>query len=331
MDYISPTEFAKVHNANRLYELLEAAGMSGPGWEKREPLATEPKKNFLPAHWKYSIAKAALDAVGKIVSNEIADRRTLRLFNQVPGNTYATLRTLRCAYQMVLPGESARSHRHTANALRLVMESSSGNHTVVNGKRIPMLPGDVVLTPNWSWHGHHNESTGCAYWIDFLDTPAAHYFGSMFFEALPGGGIEGSDQVEERSPMRFPFSEISHRLDAQSADRAGLKSMELGPPTLDTIALHVWRLDAGQSIARGRTTANTIFAVIDGEGTSFVDGAEFQWGCGDVIAVPAWHECRHKAHSQSHLLRVTDEPLLRRLNWLRNSDVGDSLQTSPSE
>jgi len=49
---------------------------------------------------------------------------------------------------MVLPGEAARSHRHTPNALRLVVDAAPGNYTVVNGKKLPMRPGDVLLTPN---------------------------------------------------------------------------------------------------------------------------------------------------------------------------------------
>ena len=53
--------------------------------------------------------------------------------------------------QIVMPGEIARAHRHSAAALRLIIEGRGG-YTVVNGKRVPMFPGDLVLTPNWSWH-----------------------------------------------------------------------------------------------------------------------------------------------------------------------------------
>ena len=204
---MNPKDFAAAQDIERLYQLLEAAGV-GPGWNKPEPsLWPAPKKNFLPAHWSYSLAKAALDSAGKFVSTELAERRNLILFNPVHGNNYATVRTLIAAYQMVMPGEAARSHRHTPNALRLVVDAAPGNYTVVDGKKLPMLPGDVLLTPNWSWHGHSNESAECGYWIDFLDAPLVQFLEPMFFEPLPGGGVEQAAAVDERSPMRFAFAD----------------------------------------------------------------------------------------------------------------------------
>jgi gentisate 1,2-dioxygenase len=83
------------------------------------------------------------------------------------------------------------------------------------------------------------------------------------------------------------------------------------------VALHVLRLSRAQSLHSRRTTANSIFAVIEGEGVSTIGGKAFPWKRGDVLAAPAWQECRHQADSESYLLRVTDEPLMRRLNWFR--------------
>jgi gentisate 1,2-dioxygenase len=297
-------------NIDELYRKLHAGGMVA-GWNKPEPsLWAAPRENFVPAQWRYADAKAALDEAGALVSTELAERRNLILFNPVPGNTYATVRTLVSAYQMVMPGEAARSHRHTPNALRLVIDAAPGNYTVVNGRKLPMLPGDVLLTPNWAWHGHRNESSERGYWIDFLDVPMVHFLEPMFFEPLPGGGIEEAREVDERSPMRFAFEETRDKL--RSAD-----TVELGPPKLDTIALHAMRLARGQSVETRRTTANSIFAVMQGEGISSVGGKPFRWKRGDVLAAPAWRGCRHEAESESYLLRVTDEPLMRRLNWFR--------------
>ena len=57
---------------------------------------------------------------------------------------------------MIQPGETARSHRHTPAALRLVLDAANDVYTVVDGKRVDMTPGEVVLTPSWCWHGHAN-------------------------------------------------------------------------------------------------------------------------------------------------------------------------------
>lgn len=310
--------FEAAANMEQLYELLAATGM-GPGWNKPEPsLWPSPRKSFVPAHWSFAVSRPALDAAGRFVSTELAERRNLILSNPIPGNNYATVRTLVAAYQMVKPHETARSHRHRPNALRLVLETDPQTYTIVDGVKIPMLHGDVLLTPNWAWHGHSNESDACAYWIDFLDVPLVHFLEPMFFEPYPQG-IESTDRVDAASPYRFAFADVAARLE-QAADRSrGWRVVELGPPHLDTIGLFMERFEANAIRQAGRTTAHSIYAVVDGQGVSDVDGTEIRWSRGDVFAIPGWRPATHKAFERSHLLRVTDEPLLRKLNWLRES------------
>ena len=154
-----------------------------PGWNKKvASLWPAPKKNFAPAHWKYEQARGALDAAGRLINTELAERRNLILYNPVSDASYGTVRTMVAAYQMIMPGEWARSHRHTPNALRLILDSEPGTYTEVDGVKIAMEPGDVLLTPNWSSHGHGNDSRACAYWLDFLDVPLVQLLEPMFFE-----------------------------------------------------------------------------------------------------------------------------------------------------
>ena len=107
---------------------------------------------------------------------------------------------------MIMPGEKARSHRHTPNALRLVIDAEPGAYTVVNGERLSMMPGDVVLTPNWCWHGHGNDSRACAYWLDVLDVPLVQLLDPMFFEPHPDE-FETEITVPNASPMHFPWAD----------------------------------------------------------------------------------------------------------------------------
>jgi gentisate 1,2-dioxygenase len=316
MGHKSAAEFVAARDMEELYGLLDAVGMAN-GWNKPEPsLYPSPRKTFVPAHWSYAIAKPALDAAGRFVSTELAERRNLILNNPVPGNTYATTRTLVAAYQMVMPGETARSHRHSPNALRLVLDTAPGAYTIVEGRKLPMVPGDVLLTPNWSWHGHSNQGPACAYWIDFLDVPLVHYLEPMFFEPFPGG-LEQASTVDERSPMRFPFAEVRERLESQPESQPGRRDLELGPPHIATMTLRVSRLEAGCALQAQRSTASSIFAVIEGRGQTQVEDRAFQWSRGDVFVLPSWCRCSHQAAETSYLLQVTDEPLLRSLNWLR--------------
>jgi gentisate 1,2-dioxygenase len=192
-------------------------------------------------------------------------------------------------------------------------------YTVVQGKKIPMAPGDVLLTPNWAWHGHANESGKAAYWIDFLDAPLVQLLEPMFFEHFPDG-VEKPSGVDENSPMRFPVVETMTRLDEVEArhhndDDAPLE-IELGKPALDTIGLFVRRLRAGTKTKPIQTTANNIFGVIDGTGETDVDGEIIKWKRGDVFVAPAWRAFSHTADGKAHILRVTDEPVLTRLNLL---------------
>jgi len=146
--------------------------------------------------------------------------------------------------------------------------------------------------------------------------PTVHFIEPMFFAQYPDR-IERTDTVDARSPFRFAFTETQTRLTSAPEISAGVRTVELGPPHMDTIGLHVLRFERGASLTRARTTANSIFAVIEGEGRSTIDGERFEWSRGDVLVVPAWRPALHEASANSFLLRVTDEPLLQKLHWLR--------------
>jgi gentisate 1,2-dioxygenase len=317
VEAVTASDFTGAENIEQVHAKLHTLGI-GAGWNRREPsIWAHPKQNFLPAHWSYGVARAALEAAGKFVSTELAERRNLILGNPVAPDTYGTARTIVAAYQMVKAHEAARSHRHTPNALRLVVEGGPAVHTVVDGRKIPMLPGDVVLTPSWSWHAHQNESDAAACWIDFLDVPLTQLLEPMFFEPLPAGFIEQTTVVDEASPLRFAFAETCDRLDRAPEVMPGLRDVLLGPSSLDTLDLHVLRLEPGHTWADGRSTANSVFGVIQGDGTSVIDGQRFAWSRGDVFVVPAWRPHTYTVECRSFLLRVTDERVMKQLGWLR--------------
>src|SRR5471030_132459 len=181
------TALSTAASLDELYPRLAERSI-GAGWNKPEPaMWPQPKKNFVPFHWHYSDAAAAFEVASRLVSTEQAERRNLILVNPVAGNIYSTLRTLVVAYQSILPGETARSHRHSPNALRLVLDAGGGAYTTVNAKQIPMHEGDVVLTPSGSWHGHGHDGDRPATWIDYLDVRLVQLLEPVFFELHPAG------------------------------------------------------------------------------------------------------------------------------------------------
>jgi gentisate 1,2-dioxygenase len=288
------------------------------GWNKLEPsLYPEPKPGFEPMHWRWEECKAAIDAAGRLIDTREAERRNLVLFNPADPKQYATTRTLVTAYQMILPGEQARTHRHTPHALRLVLEGE-GAYTVVDGARLEMSPGDVVLTPGGCWHGHGNDGAGPCYWLDGLDIPLAHLLEPVFFEPHP----EGFARTESRpaaSPCLFHWRETRARLAAAPADPEGWHGprIELGSPALPTTSVTMQRLPAGFTTRPLRTTANQIFCVVDGRGVSTIGGRRIRWSRGDVFAAPCWRPLQHEAASEATLFCMSDEPVQRFCGYLR--------------
>jgi gentisate 1,2-dioxygenase len=317
----SREELAQSGTLEELYGKLGQINI-GPGWAKATPsLWPAPKKTFAPAHWKYEQARGALDAAGRLINTELAERRNLILFNPAAENGYGTVRTLVAAYQMIMPSEWARAHRHTPNALRLILDSEPGTYTEVDGVKIAMEPGDVLLTPNWSSHGHGNDSRACAYWLDFLDVPLVQLLEPMFFEPAEEEGEEAANGAPptKDSPFVFTLTDTLKRLDAAVPDPSGSfgTHVELGNPAMDTIGLAMMRLAPRVRTAPYRATTNNIYAIVKGTGTTTIDGERFEWSRGDVIAAPSWRPHFHEAAEDALMFRVSDEPVMARLGFLR--------------
>jgi gentisate 1,2-dioxygenase len=313
-------DFDSAPDLDTLYGMLDRIQMKN-GWAKPTPsIYPEPKQLYTPAHWRYAHARPALHAAGRLVGTEWAERRNLIMANPIPDNDYPTVRTLVAAYQMVKGGETARSHRHTPNALRVVLEAGPATYTIVEGEKLPMLPGDVLLTPNWLYHGHSNESTEEAYWVDILDAPLVQALEPMFFEVHPEV-LQKTDIVNPASPMRFAYADYQPKLLHSPECAPGVRTFKLSVegtpapiPSFDRVAVS---LSAGSIWNCPRSTVNQIFIVIEGSGVSRAGEREFRWEAGDVFTVPSWFDHSHGADRDAVLLRVSDEPLMQMLGWMR--------------
>ena len=304
-----------------LSALYEAAGGLNftPGWVPRPKpiLWGEPRPEFHPAHWAYEDAKAGLDAAGRLIDVSLAERRNLVLRNPAHGTNFETTRTLVCAYQMILPGEIAPSHRHSSHALRVIIDGK-GSFSIVNGQKTPMETGDVVLTPGWCWHGHGNDGSTPAYWFDGLDVPLTHLLEPMFYEEHPQK-YEKVERVTTSSPFRFTRDEISRGFDAAEVDVDGFHGARimLAAPDMPPTGLSMERLPSGTKTRRYRTTANTIFHVAEGIGETVIGDKRFSWRRGDTIVAPCWCAISHRADADAQLFVLSDEPLLRFSNYYR--------------
>lgn len=91
-----------------------------------------------------------------------------------------TTDTIYAGLQLVNPGETAPAHRHIAYACRVII--SGEGFTAVEGKKMPLIRGDVVVTPSWHWHDHGNESDKPIIWLDALNLPLFTYARVHFAE-----------------------------------------------------------------------------------------------------------------------------------------------------
>ncbi len=173
------TQRAPTAAETEFHERMHAAHMYGL-WELASQMTRHPEPKAIPYMWRSSLLEAVVRESGEAVPVG-EERRALQLFNPGLEGRWATTNTMIAAVQLLLPGETARAHRHTPVAIRFIMEGD-GAYTAVDGERVYMAPGDLVLTPSWAWHDHGNETDRPVVWMDGLDIPLVQFLNSMFFQ-----------------------------------------------------------------------------------------------------------------------------------------------------
>src|ERR1700720_2939449 len=175
---------ARTPEREAFYDRIGAYNMA-PLWERLHGLVTaQPTTPCLPAIWHYREIRPYLMQSGGLITALEATRRVLILENPgLKGETSIT-HSLFAGLQLILPGEVAPAHRHTASALRFIIEGE-GAYTAVDGERTTMLPGDFVITPSWTFHDHGNPGKEPVIWLDGLDIPLVAFFDAGFAERYP--------------------------------------------------------------------------------------------------------------------------------------------------
>lgn len=122
-----------------------------------------------------------------------------------------TTDTFYAGLQLVMPNEVAPAHRHTAFAMRFIIEGQGG-FTAVHGKRINMNRGDV-LTPTWNWHDHGKDGSEPMIWLDGLDLPNFIHFPVHFVEHFSEPQYPAENVDTSQSPIVFPWLRMQAQLD----------------------------------------------------------------------------------------------------------------------
>jgi gentisate 1,2-dioxygenase len=318
-----------------------------PLWEVLHAIVpSSPAAACQPAMWRYDRLRPALMEAGRLISAAEAVRRVLVLENPLCPGQSRIAPTLYAGLQLLLPREVAPAHRHTQSALRFVLEGE-GAHTSVNGERVYMRPGDLILTPSWNWHDHGNDTESPVIWLDALDIPLIEFLGRGFAEdyghtthALdrPSGDTvarfgsmllptERSTAAGASPLISYPYARVREALEQQKRTGSdpchGVRAMYASPldggHILPTIGAFLQLLPAHFRGADHRSTDNTIFVAVEGEGRTTCGGQTFEWRAGDTFVAPGWHWIRHEtAGADAVLFSFSDRPVQEKLGLWRS-------------
>ena len=320
------------HYYQRLAELSTL-----PFWQRAE--ITEPSGPERGHVWHWQDVYPELARSREIVDEAaVLQRRALILRN--PGLTPPAMGatpTIAAAYQMLFPRESAPVHAHSMSALRFGL-AGRGARMIIDGDRVPMEPGDLILTPGWSWHGHvHPGGDEPVVWMDGLDVPFVLGLRAGFFRDDPYSGdplpvrdsagtavgpaalVPADDQPGHHSPIRrYPWQEAYpalRRLMARAPGNTALTRLEYrnpvtGGPALATLGCLLEGLPSGARTRPRRETASSVIAVARGTGVLNCGGQTFALHPNDIAAIPAW--TWYQVNAGNHdlvLFQVTDRPI----------------------
>jgi gentisate 1,2-dioxygenase len=300
--------------------------------------------------WKWPELYSAIQTVANMHGLDgKAERRVLRLINPAyldlqNRRQRTTTHTMLMTLQLLKPGEVAHDHRHNFAAFRFILKGA-GAYTVVEGEKIPMQAGDLILTPSMTWHGHRNSDEPVV-WLDGLDNPLLFLLQSITWEAYPGG----------LQPMKHNFENTAPRIGAtrpvwEKADRRPsynlhykwqdtyekLQSLSNGPGspfdgvaleyvnpegghTMPTMSCGMQMLRSGEATKTHRHNYSVVYHAFRGSGATVINGQRFEWDEGDCFVVPLWSWHSHQNRSttdEAMLFFVSDLPVMDALKLLR--------------
>ena len=312
-------------------------------WKIYDKVVTREPSGAVPSHiWRWRDLAPVVDMAAAGVTGPDADHRVLVLTNPHLDGRFASVTNIVGAIQCVLPGERTNAHRHTPAAVRIVLEGQGGG-TFVDGLRCDMHDGDLIVTPNWTWHCHDNDSQARAVWVDILDVPMVKALNAVFGDMGPapeypinlstlpdalfaaGGLLPVSDRqaMPHTTRFRYPWRDVVDLLEQLPPAADGTRTVRYanpvdGGPVTPTLDAYVIEIAPGRATHTMRSSACTLAVVLEGDGESRIGATTHQWQPRDIFTLPEWAWTSHKAiGTPARLLMVTDREVRRRLGLLR--------------
>ena len=306
-----------------------------PLWEIEQAHAVA-EHDVRSAVWPWRTMEPLTRRALALTSPEVAERRVLSFIapDARPGE-FHTITNLNAGLQILAPGERARPHRHSPDALRFVLDGQ-GALTRVDGKVAPMQFGDLVLTPGNCWHEHWHEGTAPIVWLDVLNVHTHLNLGTFVFEpgpphdvpALPNedefriSGILPDVATMSHSPLfRYSLESVvaalaSAPLGVDGAKRVRYVNPQTGGPVMSLLDCWMIALEPGVATRPFRTNAHGVGAVVHGAGRTTVGNHPQTWEARDVFTLPSDAWITHEAEEPALLFVVSDRELYRNLSML---------------
>ena len=313
-------------------------------WAARGEKSPEEIKPYL---WKWGDIYPALMSAAELVPMESVAMRTLQPRN--PGLVGRMSNTLHFSIQVLMPGERTKAHRNLVSETRFVLQAPKGAVYIVDGEAYEMGVGDLITTPNWSWHDHYNGGDEPAVWLDGMDARMIMALSKPINEPFPTlhQPIERPAGYSERTlghvrpswmekgggvippPFHYKWAETQKTLDMlKDSEVEGdpyngihltYRNPATGGPTLPTYSCEVSVLGPKFQGQVHRHNSTTIYHAFQGEGVTVVDGERLEWSKGDIWVVPpwTWHSHENVQDEDSLLYSITDQPALKALGLYR--------------
>lgn len=179
--------------------------------EVRQLMATQ---KAVPFVWEYAKdIDPILKRAAELIKMDDSERRSVICINPGLAPKRASVATMYTAYRLNDPNEIMPPHKHSPSAIRFGL-TGKGNFTGVEGEDIVFGPGDLVLTPNDTWHNHGTVGDEPAVNLSVLDLPlvetlSAIHFDHHYTELVDGKTVEKKVQTA-RYPSDYSASVYGH-------------------------------------------------------------------------------------------------------------------------
>lgn len=308
-----------------------------------------PARKTRPILWSYATLRPLLMQAGDLTPVEKAERRVLVLAN--PGHGLENMKVSPAIYlglQLLLPGEWAPGHRHTPNAVRMVIEGE-GACTTVDGEAAPMQRGDLILTPTGLWHEHEHAGDAPVVWLDVLDLPVIHYAEASYLieegprqavkpdhgeRAYARGGVVPTSMFERghkaHPVLRYPWAEVRAALLELAADQPTLEAVQvtyINPETsLDAqnnLGFYALMLRPSQALRLPVRSPSCVFHVIEGGVEATIGDNAFTVSKADTCCAPGYTAVTLRNHHDKRpafVFLADESPLHRKLGVYERRD-----------